>query len=432
MEQNERTVVDGAQHQMYVRHLTMRGTNYEIGYSLGEIAMQRHGRHPDTHLRGDPRYVRARRHYIQQTYPILWERMRGVAAAYVLDAHDDRYDFSMLLYGVDLPQGADRQTMLPLGCSVVYYPPTVTASGSAYLSRNFDFSIGSVADIFGLPVADNAALEPMVRHPYVLELDPSDGGYASIAIHAYDLLSGTIDGMNEAGLVVSLMADEEAMAQIHEPHPGPVQAIGLHELQVMRYLLDICATAEEAKDALLLVKQHYQLMPCHYIIGDCHGNSFVYENSTGRNVQHIVDGQGQPQVVTNFQLHRHPSRQQMPGPAFSLDTNAFWRYRTLENLLYQHRGRFTEDAMKASNACVSMHEMFKLLGNDPADHRIAASMRTRTLWHSLYNLEERRVVFDFYLGETNNGTPIYEIRSGSIEFSLAIAPERKGTGESLC
>jgi len=31
------------------------------------------------------------------------------------------------------------------------------------------------------------------------------------------------------------------------------------------------------------------------------GDSFVYENSTGRNVQHVIDGGGRPQIVTNFQ-----------------------------------------------------------------------------------------------------------------------------------
>ena len=80
MEQHERTVIDGTHHQMHVRHLTLRGTNYEIGCALGNIARERHGRNADTHLRGDPRYVRTRRHYFQQAYPLHCERMRGVAA----------------------------------------------------------------------------------------------------------------------------------------------------------------------------------------------------------------------------------------------------------------------------------------------------------------------------------------------------------------
>ena len=427
MEQHERTVVDGTHHHMHVRHLTLRGTNYEIGRALGEIAMNRHRRSPD-HVRGEPRYVRTRRRYIQQTYPLYWERMRGVAAAFGLKEDDDSYDWNTLMYGVDAPQTHAPSPIPPIGCSVVYYPPATTTNGSAYLSRNFDFSLGSIVDVFGMPAPDAAALEPMVRHPYVLELHPTDGGYASIAIQAFDLVGGTLDGMNDAGLVVAIMADADAMAQIHEVHVGATQAIGLHELQVMRYVLDTCATAEEAMTAMLLVKQYYQLVPCHYLIGDRHGNSFVYENSTGRNLQYIIEGMGQPQVVTNFQLHQHPSRDQLSSSDFSLATEAFWRYATLTELLHQHNGGFDEDRMKAANACVSVQQMFKRLGADAANRSIPASVRSRTLWHSLYNVEQGTVAVDFYLGETCNGDTTTEIRSGYYEFALssnAFAPARR-------
>jgi hypothetical protein len=415
MEQQETTVVDGAQHHMHVRHLVLRGTNYEIGRALGEIAIRRHGRQAEVHLHGDPRFVRARRQYIRQAYPIHWERIRGVAAAFGLDPEDDRFDFSLLMIGVDMPQPATA-SIPPLGCSVVYYPPATTAQGSAYLSRNFDFSIGTIADVLGIPSTE--ATEPMVRHPYVLELHPTDGGYASIALHAYDLLSGTLDGMNEAGLVVSIMADEEAMGQIYEFHPGPPRAIGLHELQVMRYLLDTCATAAEAQQALLHLNQYYQLVPCHYIVGDRHGNSFVYEHSTGRNVQHIIDGNGRPQAVTNFQLHRHHTRGSMPGDRLTFETNAFWRYARLEERIQQPGARFTEAGMKATNYCVGVAELFRTLEGDPAQNSIAAASTARTLWHSLYNVDARTVAFDFYLGDRIPGNATTELRSGYHEFSL--------------
>ncbi len=419
MEQHERTVVDGTHHHMHVRHLTLRGTNYEIGRALGDIARERHGRDPDTHLRGDPLYTRTRRHYLQQTYPLHCERMRGVAAAFGLEVGDDTYDLNTLMYGVDVPHAPAPPGMPPIGCSVVYYPPATTARGSAYLSRNFDFSIGSIADVFGMPAPPDVELEPMVRHPYVLELHPTDGGYASIAIQAYDLLGGTLDGMNEAGLVVSIMADADAMTRLYEVHPGAVRAIGLHELQVMRYVLDTCATAEEAITAMLLVKQYYMLIPCHYIIGDRHGSSFVYENSTGRNIQYIIEGMGRPQVVTNFQLHQHLAREQMSSSDYSLATESFWRYSTLEEMLHQRDGGWSKDAMKSANACVSVRKMLERLGADPANNSIPANMLSRTLWHSLYNVEQRTVAVDFYLGETGDGDTTKEIRSGYYEFALS-------------
>jgi hypothetical protein len=61
-----------------------------------------------------------------------------MAAAFGLKPDDDRYDLTGLQFNVDMPQTP--------GCSVVDYPPSTTASGGGYLSRNYDFSIGSMAD----------------------------------------------------------------------------------------------------------------------------------------------------------------------------------------------------------------------------------------------------------------------------------------------
>ena len=218
------------------------------------------------------------------------------------------------------------------------------------------------------------------------------------------------------------MADEEAIAELGpnlEEHPGPPRAIGLHELQVMRLLLDTCATADEAKAALLTVKQYYAFVPCHYVVADKAGSSFIYENSTGRNVQHIIDGTGQPQVVTNFQVHKHPTPDQMPKGALTLETNAYWRYQTLVQRISVHGGPFTPDDLKANNACVNTMKLFEEMGADPAYGSIAASVQVRTLWHSLYDQHAGAAEFSFYLGDEvhADGTRT-ERRSEYLTFAL--------------
>jgi len=314
--------------------------------------------------------------------------------------------------------------MPPMGCSVVYYPPSRTASGGGYLSRNYDFSTGSMAEVMQIPLPPEVKeqLPPVMGEPYIMEWYPEDGGYASIAIHAFDTLSGTLDGMNSAGLVVSIMADEEAIGELGpklEAHPGTPQAVGLHELQVMRLLLDTCATVDEAKQALLTVKQYYAFVPCHYIVADEAGNSFIYENSTGRNVQHIIDGGGQPQVVTNFQIYKHPTPEKMPSGDLTLETNAFWRYQKLANRISEHNGLFTPDDLKANNDCVNVMKLFEEMETDPSFGSIAANVQSRTLWHSLYDQAAGSVEFRFHLGEVVNadGT-LSEKRSDYLKFAL--------------
>ena len=68
---------------MNVRHLTLHGTNFEIGRRLAEIAIQRYGKSPANYM-ASPLYASAAR-LLPRNYPILWERARGVAAAFGLD-----------------------------------------------------------------------------------------------------------------------------------------------------------------------------------------------------------------------------------------------------------------------------------------------------------------------------------------------------------
>lgn len=379
---------------MTVRQLTIHGTNFQIGQQLGKLARERYGKTAD-HFRGDPIFARARRVYVQHNYPIQWERVRGVAAAFGLEPSDDRYDLTGLTYLMDVP-------MPPSGCSAVYYPPSTTAGGGGYLSRNYDFSIGSLADMMRvpLPTAVKDTLAPAMSEPYIMAWYPEDGGYASIASHAFDLLSGTLDGMNSAGLVVSILADMDAQNELGphiEMHPGSQQAVGLHELQVMRLLLDTCATAEEARIALLTIKQYYRFTPNHYIVADRAGHSFIYENSTGRNVQHVLDGGGRPQVITNHQL----CKQVTVGPvgALTLENQSQWRYQTLQNLLAGHPGPFTAREAKANNACANLFDQLPAMLADTTPEDRALYGQMRTVWHCLYDQQASTVEFSFYLGE---------------------------------
>jgi hypothetical protein len=315
--------------------------------------------------------------------------------------------------------------MPAMGCSVAYYPPSTTAGGRGYLSRNLDFPMDtSIADVMhlSLPAEVRKRMPSIMSEPCIMEWYPEDGGYASLAIHAFDALTGTLDGMNSAGLVISQMADEEAIAELGpnlEFHPGLPHAVGLSELQVLRFLLDTCATADEAKEALLTSKQYYGFIPLHYIVADKAGKSFIYENSTGRNVQHIIDGNGQPQVVTNFQIYKHPTVDQMPKEALTWENNAFWRYQKLRERISQQKALFTADDIKANHACVNFMKLIEEMRADPTYEGNPADNRVRTLWHSLYDQQARTAEFSFYLGEEVDAGDTYtEHRSDYLRFTL--------------
>lgn len=400
---------DGAQVFPFLRHIRLSGTNFEIGQKLAEINIENHGDFLEKHRVFDPVYARARREYFQKAYPIFWERMRGVAFVLGADPYDDRYDFSAMWHNVEIPPRP--------GCSNAFYPPQRTENGHTYLSRNYEFSTGSFAEVIGMQLSpeERTQMKAMMGEPYIMELQPTDGGYASWSVHVNDVLGGAFDGINSAGLAVALMADEEAMGQLYEPHGETLRSVGVGELQIVRLLLDTCANVEEAKQCLLSIKQFYQYVPCHYIIADASGQSFVYENSTGRNHSIIVDGGGNPQVCTNHQVYHY----RMDAiPELSMQTNSQWRYATLHNRV-NLQDQFTVDEMRENSASVSVKHLIKEMLNSPDFLSIAANVNSRTLWYALYDLTERTVQIDFYLNSNVTASGEYEeVRSSVYEFHV--------------
>lgn len=392
----ERVIAGSPKDSMEVRHLVLTGTNEEIGRALARIARERYQVQPRRN--GEPWRARAHRRYIEKNYPILYERMKGVASSFGHRVDDDEWDHAGLGY-------FDLQA----GCSIAYLPPGSTETGKGVVSRDYDYSTGSIN--FGF--LEPGKLHPTAR-PYLLELHP-DQGYASLAMVAYDLLSGVTDGINSEGLTVTMAMDDELFEK-YQPEPTLEPSTGLGELQTLRLLLDTCATAEEAKETLLQTKQYYQYVPIHYLIADRFGNSFVWEYSHAHNKEYVIENPARPLVLTNFSLNRHLDGDRPPTVA--LAKGVCRRYCLLTEQLANAPGKVSEDLIRTVH-----HEV---------DAELPASADTsrppiRTFWHALYYPEERRVKLSFYLRDEpipNQPNGVRIVRSDYQEFRLA--PTGKG------
>lgn len=355
---NQETTIHSTDSGIHVRHIVLKGANRDIGQYLGNMALERHSliRQIDG---DDPRRIRNQHKYLKNNYPEHYERMEGIAEAFGVRLDEGLYDCSGIRY--------QKQSF---GCSSVYFPKHTTTTGAAMLSRNFDFPVVAV------------------NEPYIFEIYP-DQGYPSLYMCSFDLVSGVLDGINSEGLTVAVLADDESFVTCPaEPNEG--LQVGLHELQIMRYLLDRCSNVDEAKEALLYLKQGYGLIPVHYIIGDRHGQSFVWENSYTTNRYYIMNGEDKPQVVTNFLLHRHSSVNDLPddpGPH-----GMYKRYIALQKEL-EKKSQYTDDDMKNILSCTH------------ACHPKIYPFRT--LWHNLYNTADNSMEVSFYSAEnTLGGNPL--------------------------
>ncbi|HEV3116331.1 MAG TPA: C45 family autoproteolytic acyltransferase/hydrolase, partial [Gemmataceae bacterium] len=290
----DRVIAGSPSDYMEARYIVLRGSNEEIGRALAFLARKHHGLAPVPSK--DPLRTRAQRHYLEKHAPNLFERMKGAAAFFDKRVDDDSLDFAGLWY-----------VPFTFGCSVVYYPPTTTASGAGILSRNLDFSTGTLRGT--KPTAGQPAA---LGRPYVVEIHPNRG-YASLALCCCDLLSGVMDGVNSEGLTVTCLADDELHSKFRM-EPAGNNPVGLGSLQMLRHLLDTCATAQEAKEALFASKQYYEFLSLHYLIADRQGNAFVWEYSQAHNREYIIETPGKPLVSTNFCLHRHLRDSAPPTP----------------------------------------------------------------------------------------------------------------------
>ncbi len=362
---------------MEVVHLVLRGTNREIGAQLATMARDRHGVAPA--VGGDPLVTRARRRWYRREWPAHYERMRGVADVHGVAVDDDSAELGLLAFLGAAPS-----------CSVAWLPPPTVARGHATLSRNYDFPTGTLTEILGGEAQPGEL--PMTARPYVIETYPADGGPACLFLCAYELLGGCIDGVNSEGLVVALLADDESTGT--DPTLAP--AVGLSEIQLLRFLLETCATTGEAREALLSAKQHFMFLPCHYLVADASGDSFVWERTANR--EHLIEGGGDVQVVTNHLLHDRPSLDDLPAEDGPSATYA--RARRLTAAVAARSGPLSTEQIRAAHACV---------------HREDPASPSRTLWHGIYDASDRSLEVSFYLGDDPEGGVR---RSPYLQFSL--------------
>jgi hypothetical protein len=348
-----------------VRHLRLEGSHRVIGANLAAAATAVHGSAAEP-LVADPELERVRRQWFALHHPHHLERSLGVADHFGIDPDDTSVTLDWL-----------GTYELPAGCSVAFYPGAGTKDHHGLLSRNFDFPTATLSELIGAPPLPDE--RPLAADPWVVELYP-DTGYASIVVGIMDVM-GAMDGINEAGLSVALLADNETP----DPEPTGGPRVGLAEQQVVRYLLDTCATVDEAKTALRMAKHYYFFTPCHFVVADRAGQSFVWEHSPRRNHEIVVDGgagwDGRV-VCTNHLLHRWPDPTGLPDDSGPMGTAAFTyqRWRTLTERV----------GVGAVVDRADVREHFEAVRFQ------APAVGGRTFWHGLYDVDDASVELTFF------------------------------------
>jgi hypothetical protein len=392
---DEMILEQGKDSYQSVRHIVIQGTNEEIGKALGDIAQKDYGITRLTQY-PDALYAKAADDYMKANSPVLRERAKGVAASYNEKYEDSLSVFNELVYDAG-----------PWGCSSVYYPPSLTVDNSGFLGHNMDYPLCSINKLLKLPEGN---APPMFTRNYVIELYP-DKGYASIGVGTGDLLS-VVSGMNEKGLVAVLHTDN--YTAINTDPKTDISGL-IFPTQILRYVLENCATVEEAKIAILNQKLSLTFEPAHLLIADTSGQSFSTELNPKNMRVEFTDNDGKPQVFTNHPLYRFKDPAEFPKYTPFEEDNTFARYNVLADLVDKKDVFSAEDVM-------TNQDRVKARWNNPGRGMANPTIPNRTIWTDLYDQKAGTLKVKFYLQDgpvdPETGDPKDLVYSDFFEFGL--------------
>ncbi len=356
--------------------IKIEGSNRFIGQYLGEVVRDRTSiTHPTV---GEQFIYRAQRSYMQKNYPSYNQRITGYSSVFNENEKSAKYDCSYF--------GS------PLGdtlCSAIYYPPQITENNKGTISRNLDFAM------------DDSSKNSPFKNIYIQELHP-ENCYASVSIVCFEVFGQALEGINSEGLCVVHLADGESSREYNQYCSGK-RMVGFNEFLPIQYLLDNCATLEEAAEALLKMKHYYHSVPVHLLISDSSGNSFVWERTPWGNNEVIIKNNTTPQIVTNFLLHKYDLNSALP--INKEDPNCeFLRYTKLNNAL-KNKKTFSDKDIEDNNSLVYFR---------PLKNNLLPTLG-RTLMHSIYTPIDKKVKIKFYKRDTEDCNILF---SKFIEFKL--------------
>lgn len=389
-----------------LRYIVLKGTNEQIGKAIGEISQKDYNAKPSKFA--DPIYAKARLEYFKKNYPAFYERTKGVAESYRVSLDSTDLDLSILPY--------DAGSM---GCSVIFFPPTVTYNGHAMTSRNLDYRTVPMDVLLGKVITSNET--GLFARAYVLELYPTEG-YSSLVIGGHDLLGTFFQGFNSQGLAIEMLADESPHVVMTPLNGGP-RASGISYMLATRMILDTCKSVEEAKLVFLNNRIYFPFMGCHFLIYDKFGHSTIAEFMANDDSVHFTDAAGSIRVMTNHPECLYPTEDTFPrADANTSYYDSFVRYKTLTNITSNHKGKFTKQDLEDILRPVYAEVYFGSLSTEKSSK---VNIPERTVMNSVLDLTAGTISARFYLkdGPTDStlGGPT-NIFSEFFNFTLRKSP----------
>ncbi len=216
------------------------------------------------------------------------------------------------------------------------------------------------------------------KNPTMVTVSRPKKGYASIAVSdmshfGYSLeklpekfmarlsclaaVYAPVDGINEKGLCISIMALPNQASQQDTPKPNVGTTI------IMRLWLDRCATVQEALDLLETVDVRHDATVgsgYHYMVADAYGDCAVveFDKEDGWKTMIVRKAEGENFMLVTNHLLSEKYYTTEPDPAVgNPHSKSWWRYETAKAYLEEHEGILTKEQAQECLALVHWKDL---------------------------------------------------------------------------
>ena len=297
------------------KKITISGTPYEIGKTIGRIADLYNLAPPGLSSENENLNIGYISMY-EKLYPQYLELLRGIGTAFGLNVDEMDLAFMEFKFFEDLWGGLLRYSDFfnltdfsrygDIGpshnCSVTSY----NAGGNHLVGRNFDNSS---------------------ERPHYFADTKMEGCYRSMGNVIYFLYHWVVDGINEKGLSINV-ASNGGDYQLKEPYLGVPAVFSGH---MARIVMDTCGTVDEALDKIGSVRIWFPNEGIHWLIADASGRSVIVEFDHSKKMV-VFNRSGPYELITNTALQH--------GDEYVLQN--CWRFSGLKPILEQGISNMTE------------------------------------------------------------------------------------------
>ena len=225
------------------------------------------------------------------------------------------------------------------------------AAGGGYLfGRNYDYFKNPTRVTTSRPKDGYASIAVSDMSHIGYGLDKLPEKFMS-KLNCLAAIYAPVDGMNEKGLCMSIMALPKQAAQ---------QETGKHKVGttvIIRLILDRCATVQEALDLIETLDIRHDATVgsgYHYMIADATGDCAVveFDPKDGWKTMVVRKPEGEPSMlVTNHLLSPHYYTPEPDEAVGNPHSRSWWRYETAGAYLQEHEGTLT---LEQAQECLSM------------------------------------------------------------------------------